>query len=80
MFYVVKLLTTSAGADGSKIEGVHATDSAAMTQYHSLCAALHNDHDTEFIAVMNVLEANGNCKIKEIIDHLPQPQPEPEEG
>lgn len=74
-YYVIKLITTDNGADGSKIEGVHDTESAARTQYHNVCAALHNDKETLFRAVVSILNYNGDSIIKEIIDHLPEPEP-----
>ena len=77
-YYVLKLLTTESGADGSKIEGVHDNESAARTQYHSLCAALYNDKETKFLAVVSILNGNGDSMIKEIVNHLPAPEPEPE--
>ncbi len=78
-YYVLKLLTTDSGADSSKIEGVHDTESAARTQYHSLCAALHNDKETLFRALVSIVNSNGDSIIKEPIDHLPKPEPEVEE-
>lgn len=77
-YYVLKLLTTDSGADGSKIEGVFDNEDSARTQYHSVCAALHNDKETLFRAVVSILNYNGDSIIKEIIDHLPAPEPQEE--
>ena len=76
MFYVVKFLTTASGGDGSKIEGVHSNENSAMVQYHGLCRDLRNDKETQFRALVMVLNEFGTCKIMETIDHLPQPEPE----
>lgn len=79
-FYLEKLLTLDTGADGSKIEGVFDTEDQAMASYHTLCAALYNDKETKFRAVVSVLNFNGDKVIKEIINHLPKPEPTPEAG
>lgn len=75
-FYLVKLLTNTAGQDGSSVE-VYDTLEGAQIAYHNNLAAFHNAKDVLY-AVVEILNENGDSQIKEIVDHRPAPEPEPE--
>lgn len=76
-YYLIKLLTNTAGQDGSSIA---VYDSLEKTQvaYHNALATFHNASDVLY-AVVEILSENGDSEIKEIVDHRPEPEPpEPE--
>lgn len=75
-FYLVKLLTNTAGQDGSSVE-VYDSLERAQVAYHNTLAAFHNADDVLY-AVVEILNENGDSQIKEIVDHRPKPEPEPE--
>lgn len=75
-FYLVKLLTNTAGADGSSV-AVYDTLVKAQVAYHQILAAYHNADDVLY-AVVEILNEDGDSQIKEIVDHRPEPEPEPE--
>lgn len=75
-YYVVKLLTNTAGQDGSSISVFDAHDKA-LVHYHQTLANYHNAQDVLHAVVMIVNEY-GNTEIKEIVDHTPAPEPEGE--
>lgn len=72
-YYLVKLLTNTAGQDGSTIE-VHSSLNSALVSYHNTLAAYHNAQDVLY-AVVEILTENGNIQILEIVDHRPEPEP-----
>lgn len=82
-YYLVKLLTNTAGQDGSSIEVF--TDSEDKTAkekayiaYHNTCAAFRDAKDVLY-AVVEVLTESAGVEIVEIINHRPEPEPpEPE--
>lgn len=74
-YYVIKLLTNTAGQDVPSIN-VYADKTAALVAYHNTLAAYHNAADVLYAVVMIATE-NGNIEIKEIVDHIPEPEPEP---
>ena len=79
-YYLVKLLTNTQGQDGSSI-AVYSGDDAlekAKVGYHQTLAAYINAQDV-YHAVVSILNDNGDCIIKEIVNHIPEPEPEPEE-
>lgn len=73
-FYLVKLLTNTEGQDASSVD-VYETLEQAQVAYHNILAAFHNAADVLY-AVVEILNENGDAKIKEIVDHRP-PEPEP---
>ena len=75
-FYLVKLLTNTAGLDGSSID-VYDSLERAQVAYHNILAAFHNAADILY-AVVEILNENGDSQIKEIVDHRPEPEPDPE--
>lgn len=75
-FYLVKLLTNTAGQDGSTID-VYDSLEGAQVAYHNILAAFHNASDVLY-AVVEILNENGDSQIKEVVDHRPEPEPEPE--
>ncbi len=76
-YYLVKLLTNTAGQDGSSI-AVYDSLEKAQVAYHNILAAYHNAEDVLY-AVVEILNEIGDCQIKEIVDHRPEPEPpEPE--
>lgn len=75
-FYVVKLLTNTSGQDGSELVAVYDNQEGAKVRYHQILASLHNTAGVLY-AVVSILNENGDCVIKEIVDHRP-PEPEPE--
>ena len=72
-YYVVKLLTNTAGQDAPSVD-VYATRDAALVSYHQTLAAYHNAEDVLYAVVMIVNEY-GNVEIKEIVDHKVEPEP-----
>ncbi len=83
-YFIIKLLTNTAGQDGSKIEAVYQDENPdiakekALVSYHQLCASLHNAADVLY-AVVKIENEYGNSEIMEIIDHRPEPEPEPDQ-
>lgn len=81
-YYVVKLLTNTAGQDASSVS-VFSDDSTktahdkALVSYHQTLASFHNAADVLYAVVM-ILNEYGNVEIKEIVDHKPAPEPETE--
>lgn len=75
-YYLVKLLTNTAGQDASSVE-VYDSLERAQVAYHNILAAFHNAEDVLY-AVVEILASNGNPVIKEIVDHIPEPEPEPD--
>ena len=81
-YYIVKLLTNTAGQDGSSVtvftddENKSARDKA-LVSYHQTLAMYHNADDVLYSVVQMVNEI-GNCEIMEKVDHRPAPEPEPE--
>lgn len=83
-FYLVKLLTNAQGQDGSSItvyEGDDAIDRAKIA-YHNTLASFHNASDVLY-AVVEILDEygrvlGGDNGYREIVDHRPAPEPEPE--
>ena len=76
-YYVVKLLTNTQGQDAPSVD-VYATIEQAKVTYHNALAAFINADDVLYAVVMIVNEY-GNVEIKEIVDHKPEPEPEPNE-
>jgi len=72
-YYVVKLLTNTAGQDGSTI-AVYENHDSALVHYHQTLASFHNAEDVLYAVVMIVNEI-GNTEIKEIVNHKPAPEP-----
>lgn len=75
-FYLVKLLTNTAGQDASSVE-VYDSLERAQIAYHNNLSAFHNASDVLY-AVVEILNENGDSQIKEIVDHRPKPVTEPE--
>ena len=77
-FYLIKLLTNTQGQDGSRLEAVHTNRESAIVQFHQLAATLHNADDVLY-AVVELLNENGVSILSDIVNHIPQPEPEPAE-
>ena len=75
-YYVVKLLTNTAGEDASSVT-VYASEKDARVAYHNTLSAFHNAEDVLY-AIVQIVNEYGNCMIMEIVDHKPTPEPEPE--
>lgn len=81
-YYVVKLLTNTAGQDASSIsvftddENKTAHDKA-LVHYHQTLASFHNAEDVLY-AVIEIQTEYGNVEIKEVVNH--KPATEPNEG
>lgn len=73
-YYVLKLLTNTAGQDGSSISVFDSKDKA-LVSYHQTLATFHNASDVLY-AVVEIQNASGNTEIKEIVDHTPEPEPD----
>lgn len=77
-YYVLKLLTNTAGQDASSVavysdsENKSAHDKAVVA-YHQTLATYHNADDVLYAVVM-ILNEYGNVEIKEIVDHKPAPE------
>lgn len=72
-YYVIKLLTNTAGQDGSSISVFNDHD-AALVHYHQTLANFHNAQDVLY-AVVEIQTEYGNTEIKEIVNHKPAPEP-----
>lgn len=72
-YYLVKLLTNTAGQDGSSTD-VYTTKDAALVAYHQILAAYHNAADVLY-AIVQIVNENGNVEIMEIVNHKPEPEP-----
>ena len=82
---LVKILTNTAGQDGTTISMYDAQESAVVN-YHNILASLHNAADVLY-AVVEILDEygrvlGGDNGYRETVDHrpTPEPQPEPEES
>ena len=76
-YYLVKLLTNTAGQDASAVTRYDTKD-AALVAYHQILAAYHNAEDVLW-AVVQITNENGTVEIMEIVNHKPEPEPpEPE--
>ena len=73
-YYLVKLVTNTAGQDAPTI-AVYPDKNAALVAYHNSLAAYHNAEDV-YYAVVEIINEYGNCENKEIVDHRPAPEPE----
>lgn len=73
-YYVVKLLTNTAGQDAPSVTA-YADKTAALVAYHNTLAAYHNAADVLY-AVVELQNEVGNIELKEIVDHIPEPEPE----
>lgn len=77
-YYIVKLLTNTAGQDGSSVT-VYSSKESAIVAYHQILAAYHNAEDVLY-AIVQMTNEYGNVEIMEIVDHKPlEPEPEPVE-
>lgn len=76
-FYVIKLLTNTAGQGAPSVTEFDTYDKA-IVNYHQTLASFHNAEDVLY-AVVEVQNGIGNTVIKEIVDHIPEPEPETEE-
>ena len=76
-YYLVKMLTNTAGQDGSTIAMYDEKDKA-LVAYHQTLAAFHNADDVLY-ACVEIINSNGNIEALEIVNHIPEPEPEPEE-
>lgn len=72
-YYLAKMLTNTAGQDAPSID-VYADLENAQVAYHNILAAYHNADDVLY-AVVEIINENGDCEIKEIVDHRPEPEP-----
>jgi len=75
-YYVVKLLTNTAGQDASSI-AVFDSHDKALVSYHQTLASYHNAQDVLY-AVVEIQNEYGNVEIKEIVNHKPAPEPNEE--
>lgn len=81
-YYVVKLLTNTQGQDASSIsvflddENKKAIDKAKV-EYHRTLTMFHNADDVLY-AVVSIVNIQGNPVIMEIVNHIPEPEPNEE--
>lgn len=73
-YYVVKMLTNTAGQDTPSID-VYATKDNALVAYHNILAAYINAEDVQY-AVVQIVNGFGNVEMMEIVNHIPAPEPE----
>jgi hypothetical protein len=72
-YYLIKLLTNTAGQDGSSL-AVYSDRNSALVAYHQTLASFHNAKDVLW-AVVSISDEYGNITDKEIVDHKPTPEP-----
>ena len=75
-YYLVKILTNTAGQDAPSID-TYSDKESALVAYHNTLAAFHNAPDVLYACVM-IMNASGIVENLEIVDHVPEPEPEPE--
>ena len=75
-YYVVKLLTNTAGQDAPSVD-VYGTIEQAKVAYHNTLAAFINAEDVLY-AVTMIVNEYGNVDMKEIVDHKVEPEPNEE--
>ena len=71
-YYVVKLLTNTAGQDAPSVD-VYGTIEQAKVAYHNALVAFINAEDVLYAVVMIVNEY-GNVETKAIVDHKVEPE------
>ena len=76
-YYVVCQLTNDKDQDASTIT-MHESLANAKVEFHGKCRSFFNAADVKY-AVVQILNAIGTRVDIETIDHIPQPQQEPEE-
>ena len=76
--YLIKILTNTQEQDASSIS-VYESLEAAQVAYHNLLAALHNAQDVLYAIVKIEDGEYGNLEAREVVDHRPAPNQEPEE-
>lgn len=80
-YYLIKELTNTAGEDGSTIATYGDFDSAVVA-YHNALASLHNATDVLYAIVqihdMYGRVVGGENGYKEVVDHIPEPEPNEE--
>lgn len=80
-FYLVKILTNTAGQDGTTIAKFD-TQESAIVSYHNTLASFHNAADVLY-AVVEILDEygrvlGGDNGYRETVDHRPAPEPNEE--
>lgn len=77
-YYLVKILTNTAGQDGTTIAKFD-TQESAIVNYHNTLASFHNAADVLY-AVVEILDEYGRIVggYSEIVDHRPAPEPNEE--
>lgn len=75
-YYLVKILTNTAGQDGSSLAVFNSLESAQVS-YHQTLATYHNASDVLY-AVVEILDEYGRIVggCSEIVDHRPEPNEE----
>lgn len=82
--YLIKYLTNTQNQDASSVS-VYIGDEnkkayeKAIVEYHRTLTAYHNAPDVLYAVVKIEEGIHGNLKVKEIVDHRPNPEPNPEE-
>lgn len=78
-YYLVKILTNTQGQDSTTIAKYDEL-TAAQVGYHNTLASYHNAEDVLY-AVVEILDEYGRIVggYSEIVDHRPEPTPEPTE-
>lgn len=79
-YYIVKLLTNTAGQDASSVTVFEDDENKtarekAIVSYHQTLAMYHNADDVLY-AIVQLVNELGNCEIMEKVDHKPAPEPE----
>ena len=75
-YYLVKLVTNTEGQVAPSVTA-YDTKEAALVAYHQILAAYHNAADV-YYAIAEIINGYGDVEIKEIVDHIPTPEPEEE--
>lgn len=77
-YYLIKILTNTAGQDSSSI-AVYNDETSARVAYHQMLGPLHNASDVLYAIVQIVEGEYANLVVREIVDHRPEPEPNEEE-
>lgn len=77
-YYLIKILTNTQEQDASSVS-MFDTLEKAQVAYHQTLAMYHNADDVLYAIVSIVDGEYSNLQAREIVDHRPTPNSEPEE-
>lgn len=78
-YNVLKFITNTAGQYSATVDSTFENLDGAKVKYHQSLASLINAPDV-LVAVVQIVDEYGNLMsgFREVVDHTPKPEPEPE--